>query len=404
MLPYNKLQKNEFIPPLIITTVFLIISYLLHNSCESTMFQSEETWQVRLNAHLNNYPFSIRHFTSQTIIFLNSSMGISIRESFFILNFILAFLLGPVFYVYLRKLNFSRLSSNIGIAMLFIAYPIMSAHFEPVFTWDDFWSNLFTVISFSFVLSRKFIHAGIFFALGCLAREQTVILFPAYAFTIFLFSQNQNMIKRILYVSFPVIIWGSYYSGVVRQGDPNRLKYIALNFEDFQWGRDSVFSMFISFGFMWTASFIAWFRLIDKKLNRIAMYLFWGFLLTLPVNTVFTIAMTFARETRIFFPPFIFVIPLSLIVLKALALYWNDSNTKTRKLCLSVLLIMIIYSSYIIIRSIVFPEFRYRQCWSYSQIWAGVNLGISIVISFLYIISRKFQKIYASIEKYYLNI
>jgi len=395
----SPISRSEYIFPAVITLSLLTASFLLHYFCESTMAQSDDMWEYRLKVHLTGYPFSLRHFTSQTIEFMSRFLGLSIKESFFTIHFLLAVLLGPFFFRFLRKMSFDKSSANIGVVLLLTAYPIMSAHFEPVFTWDDFWLYLFSVISFSFALGRNFAWSGIFFAIGCVAREQLVLLFPAYSLTIFLLSPKESSIKRMIYIFFPLIIWGSYYLNFVQKGDPNRLKYLMLNFEDFQWGRDSVFSMFISFGFLWMVSILAWFRLIEKKRNRIANILFWGFLLTLPVNTIFTLAMTFAREIRIFFPPFIFVIPLSLIMITASIKYWRTMESKLRKFISIVVLTSSILAGYLIIEGLIFPEFRYRQCWNFCQIWAGINIALSFVIFLLYLLSTRFRNIYAELEK-----
>jgi len=395
---YGSLTKREIWAPLFITILFLALSLILHKLCNSTMWQDHDMWDYRLKVHVDAYPFGIRHFTSFPILLMRDYFGWPVRETFFALQFSLGLCLGLGFYYYLRALNFNKTWSNVGLVLLLTAYPIMGAHFEPVFTWDDFWAYLFSVIAFTFIIRRRFIYAGLFFLLGCLAREQTIFLFPAYALGVFFYSGDIKWYKKIIYMFSPLLLWGAYYVNVAKVGDPNRFKYLTLNFKSFEWARDNVFSWFISFGFMWLISTMAWFRLADHKKNRRASLVFWGFILAVPVNTVFTFWMTLARETRIFFPPFIFVIPLALVLLIPFFKYFSTYYSTMQKISTSTLFAMICLGSYFLIANIVFPEFMYRQGPDYCQIWAAVNLTAAFFIFAYYLLSRKFRSLYGEFE------
>ena len=105
-MPMNKLQKGDsfknHLTPVVITMVLLAVSFILHfKSCGSPMNLGQELWQEKIDYHLYEYPFKIRLLTTHLVVFISSLFSAPYREVFFVLQYILAAILGPVFYRYL---------------------------------------------------------------------------------------------------------------------------------------------------------------------------------------------------------------------------------------------------------------------------------------------------------------
>ncbi|PKK84054.1 MAG: hypothetical protein CVT49_05365 [candidate division Zixibacteria bacterium HGW-Zixibacteria-1] len=379
----NKTTK-EYLPPLSITIVLLVISLILHlKSCGSPMTADSEVWRNKMDYHLNHPPMSIRFFTTYLILLLSNISGLPHRESFYIIQFGLAVFLGPVFYRFLKQLGFEITWSNVGVVLLMSSYSIMAAHFEPVHTWDDFWVYLFLILSFLYLIRGRNPAGIFFFILACLARESTTIFYPAVVLAVFQFSRKTAFRKKMLYLLTPLIICGIYYLILWQDSEPERVGFIYFNFANRLRASDSIFSFFISFGFAWVAVVLAWIRLAGSKRNSILDFLFCSSIIMLALNTIMTVFFTHARETRIFFPPFLFVYPLVLIIIRAVVEYVAKSMTRLQR-TLIILFIPILIAAGIWAAYLLFPTFEYRQCANYCRQWAGINFAITALLIFIW--------------------
>jgi len=123
--------------------------------------------------------------------------------------------------------------------------------------------------------------------------------------------------------------------------------------------------------------------MIGHDKSRLMKMLFWGGIYMGVANTFFTFFFTAARETRIFFPPFIFLIPLSLSALKPAADYIRLNLSIIRK-TLMLLAIAALIVGGVFLGKAVFHDFEYRQCREYGRIWAGANFGAVAALILVY--------------------
>ncbi|MEW5924186.1 MAG: hypothetical protein AB1746_09375 [Candidatus Zixiibacteriota bacterium] len=378
----NKIR--EYIPPLFITITLLTISFILHyKSCGSPITADSEVWRSKMEYHLNHAPFSIRFFTTYLVLFISNISGLPNREAFYIIQFGLALFLGPVFYGFLKQLGFEKNWSNIGVVLLMSSYPIIAAHFEPVHTWDDFWVYLFLVFSFMYLLQGRNPAGIIFFILACLVRESTTIFYPVVALAIYKFGGRTTSIKKIFYLSAPVLICGIYYLILWQDSEPERVGFIYYNFANYLRASDSIFSFYISFGFAWAAIIMAWSRLTGSKRNILVDFLYYSSIIMLTLNTFMTIFFTHARETRIFFPPYLFVYPLVLVIIRAVyETIRTDMSKRLRNMM--ILLIMVLVIIGIPAAYLIFPAFEYRQCANFCRQDVGINLAITVFLLFVW--------------------
>jgi hypothetical protein len=108
-------------------------------------------------------------------------------------------------------------------------------------------------------------------------------------------------------MALPLLIFGPFYIIVYRSEGAARYRNIMANFEHAIRIRDTLFSWFVAFGFIWLASLISIVRMIGKKKSRLIKLIFWGGIYIGFTNTLFTFFFVMARETRIFFPPSYFL-------------------------------------------------------------------------------------------------
>lgn len=386
-----KTQKPdlEYLYPILITLGVLTLSILLHLKwCGTTMGASVEHFQTVLDYHRQTYPFSIRPFTTQTILILHNWFGISAKIAFFGINLTLSLVLGPCFYLYLKQVGFDYTWSRVGTFLLISAYPILAAHFEPVHTYDDFWVYLFTLLAFTMLVQSRPAGAILWFTLSCFAREQSFVLYPALVFGLWQFSRHLGTSRKLSYCLFPIIIYGAYFATVAQPLENDRFSLIVFNFETWLRSRDTIFSLFISFGFLWWSAGLAVYNNSYRSISKFVRYLWWGTVITLPLNTAFTLFLTNARETRILFPPYIFLIPLGLLVLRDVwrKLFSPALSLHRRRL---IMLCLALLALGVLLGKTIFPYFEHRQCGEFSNLWAGIHIGLSFCVATLYFVKRE---------------
>ncbi len=389
----NKLAKagriREYIIPIAITLGLLLISLILHvKSCGSPLEMDHDLWEKRINAHLTEYPFKIRLLTTPIVVFMADLLRLPYREVFYALQFLLAAILGPAFYAYLKNLGFSNKISNIGVILLMSSYPIMAAHFEPVHTWDDFWVYLFLVLCFLALFRQKPIWGAILFTLSCFAREQTAIFYPIYAFAFIRLSGKIDWKKTAVLLAFPVIVYGAYFLNV-------RMPYqytIFFNFESAIRARDTIFSVFISFGLMWSLLPVALLIQAWQRMTSSGRFLVISSVYSMAVTLIFVLIFGRARKTRLLFPPFVFMIPLSLMIIRPCLDFFYKYTGRTGKIAF-ILVLIILMAAGIFAAFAVFPEFEFRQCANYCRQWAGINIGLMVSLIFLIITRRKVREL-----------
>jgi len=362
--------KEYWLPVLLTGTCLMFSFYLQTKVYWSSMELPLETWLKNLNLHLTWHPFAIRYFQSYATLLVNKISPLSLRDSFYTVQFILAFITGPFFYNYLRQLKFSRLWSSLGLIFLLSAYPILGAHFEPTHTWDDFWLYLFLVLTFSALINHNWLKVGIFLTLSFYAREQILLFYPFIILFAWWSRKKDGILKPLLYIFVPLLIYIIFRIIIWEDIDPTRWKLFMFNFADVKRTTDTIVSTIISFGFMWVTTLIALGLMFKEKLHAHQRFLFWGGLITIFMNTLFTLSLTFARETRIFFPPFIFVIPLTLISLKAIAQRISYRYSWTTLIAGLISIPVLIYFG-IRLSNVLFPFYEYVANADFRRILLG---------------------------------
>jgi hypothetical protein len=225
----------------------------------------------------------------------------------------------------------------------------------------------------------------ILFTLACFAREQSFVFLPIAAYTYWLFSPDRSIRGLLSVITAPIVLYGSYYAFSWQSPEADRFSLIIFNFDNPLRTSDTIFSLFISFGLLWVTTLIG---LSCKRTSPSSRLLFWGAVTTLPMTLIITLFLACARETRLLFPPFLFVIPLSLIVLRTI--YCHITTVVNRHSILTGLLVFAMLMSLgIILGNLTFPAFEYRRCPNFQRLWAGIHFGLILSLGAYWIRWRK---------------
>jgi hypothetical protein len=369
---------KEYGAALAVTASLLGFSLWLYLGYEwSPLRLSDEDWQEKLNLHLTWAPFAIRFFQSYSTLALNYLTGWGIRNSFFIIQFGLALCLGPVMHRYLRRLGFTRSWSLVGLFLTFTAYPVMGAHFEPTHTWDDFWSYLFLVLTLLSALNRRPLATALWFTLGCFAREQILLFYPVVILPLWWHREGIRWQLLAIPAFVPPLLYGIYRLWRWDQIDPTRWKLSAHNFANAGTTQDSLVSLIIAFGIMWLLALIGLRWVSDLSDKKCRGMLRWGMATAVPLTTAVALLFTFARETRIMFPSFVIIVPLTLLTLRA---GWNRMRHQRWLwlLGLTAATVPAIWAG-LILADKWFPKFDYGANAVFRRDIAGIHIGLSLV-------------------------
>ena len=362
-----------------LTALLLALSIWMHLRFDwSPIVLNEDAWVKKLEFHRSWAPFAIRYVQDYTTLALHKGLNLPVRESFFIIQFTLTLILGPLFYRFLRLMGYARIWSLIGLGLLMTAYPILGAYFAPTHTWDDIWSYLFLVLSLTAVLQKRTLAAGVYIALGCFAREQTIFFLPVL-FVAFHRSEPCDRLWRIwtALLTAPVT-YGLFRYFVWHPINPKRWTLISFNFENIGRADDTLVSTLIAFGIMWLLApvgTLAVKRYISPAARRM---LLWGLATAWPLTVAVTLCCTLARETRIFFPPFVVVIPLSIA---ALAAAWDFTDRRRLRWVWAVapLLATPAIMLGIDLSWSLFAAWDYAANHAFRRNLAGVHIGLTIL-------------------------
>ncbi|UCG61179.1 MAG: hypothetical protein JSV52_12745 [Candidatus Zixiibacteriota bacterium] len=340
------------------------------------MMQMEPAQFSRLlEVHREVYPFA-RRYPVTTFITLLTDLGLTTKSAYFTIQYTLTVLLGLTFYRYLLTMGFHRVRAHLGLFLFLTSYPILAAHIAPIHNWDDLWTHLFMILSFTDALTSKPGRSIIWFTVACFAREQSFILLPALIFVMRLTDQRLSRRRLVTIAATPILVYGIFLVWDWHAPRFDRLTLIVKNFANPLRASDTLYSLFISFGFAWVTTLIG---LTHRGRSSTGRLLFWGTVLSLPATVIFTLFLTNARETRIFFPPFLFVIPICLMVVRGIYDNLRAKVTGPEIAWVTVIAVLLMGVG-ITLGYLAFPEFEYRQCPNFHRQWAGVHFGLILCL------------------------
>ncbi len=364
------------------------LTIIVHFTSPSTLNHSEESWQMKLDLHSSADVFRVRPLTTGIVNFLNEKIDLSIRAAFFGLQFLLFFLMCPALYFYFSQLGYSHRLSIIGMIIFALSLPVFLAHFEPIFTWSDFWLYLMAPLSLGLAIRHKFILAALTMAIALVARETAIFFIPILCAIIYR-QENGGPGKSILiclltlalFLGGRILLVGFYF--------PHPEYGYQFNFDGALRTSDSIFSFIVSLGFIWVVGFYQLFQKPEIN-SQYANPIRFGAVLTTLGCIVSTYIYGHFRESRLFLPPAIFLIPLVLSYLKTRGSQIKDVFYRYNKWISHTILIILLAVS-ISISKLLFPEFEYRAWHDGNWIYMGIHISLAIIFLIVELSRRRFQ-------------
>ena len=147
-------------------------------------------------------------------------------------------------------------------------------------------------------------------------------------------------------------------------------------------------SLIDGFGFMWVAGFVGLVMLARRRRTRAESLLLWGTILAVPWTTFFTTFFTLVRETRILFPPFIFVIPLAMVGLKPI---WEAIRPiGSRRFWVAAVITLVVAAAFRETSLWFWPELDYGSSGNFRRYYAGTSIGLAVA----YLIGLGYSKFF----------
>lgn len=310
------IQSRESRSALILSAAMVSLALYVQLYLGSMFDVDDKAWLFRLGIHLDNYPFSARVFTTYPVKWLGEILGGRYELAFGFYQYAIYFLIGPLFYQYLRRLRFDHHWSLTGLLIIYLSYPMLAAFHEPVSSWDDFLQYAALIVAFSSLLTDRFRLSAVAFAFGLAAREATVLIYPVWAIALW-FTCSRSPRYKMGLVSLPVLVGGFLWYYPDKEPAAARINSITENFRNEGWARNSLYSLAMGLGFLWMLLLPALRSpRVRKRLQEGGLsFIRYGAIYSVPVVTAVVLNFAYARETRLFFPPFVFVIPLVMVYL-----------------------------------------------------------------------------------------
>ena len=375
---------RQFGVVLLISFAIVGLSLLVHFAAPSSIHLSEQVWSQRVAFHHTLLPFQVRPLTNGILDAGHDLFGFSYKTIFFTLQFFLYLVCLPAFWYYLRTLRFSHAYSLAGMLIFGLTLPLFLANFEPIHTWSDFWVYIGLPLSFAALIRRRYTVSLLAMTLALVARETTLLFVPVWFAFMYTANGRRWLIAAII-AGIPILA-----ATVIRLLNIDTVTVIPtwdfdFNFANGLRASDALFSTFVSLGFVWVVGLRQAFQRSDISIYNYDLIRA-AALFTSAGTLVSTLLLTYARETRLFVPPIIFLIPLVLV-------YVREHSTEIRWLLkrtsagIAVLSGIALLALCILAAKLAFPVFEFRP-WHDGN-WAYLGLHLALIIVFLLVEFRK---------------
>ncbi len=368
----------------IVAAGLTLLSLLLHFVAPSTLRESEAGWAERVTYHQTKPSFAVRPLNTSAVVLLHEATGWGYRTSFFALQYTLLLLCGPALAGWLRRQGFSLREGLLGMTLFYLSLPVLLAHFAPIFTWGDIWVYLLLPLAFSAAVAGRILLSAIWLAAAILARETSAIFLLPWLALIYMRTRYTawSLAAVALAVMGTAALARTFWTGAgLGPGDwewDQRAHLLTFNFASLVRSRDTIFSLVAGLGVLWPIGLYQMFRSSQFDSPRYYDVLRFGATVTILGFTVPTLLFMQARESRLFFPPFLFLIPLALVFLRqhheALTAFWRERPRWV--LVAGPPLICLVGIG---LALAAFPDFEYRKWRDGNWVIFGLHLGATLV-------------------------
>lgn len=373
------IRVREYFAVSSLIAFFIALNIVFHTLVCDTPMQglTDDQWDYRFTVHLEVYPFFRRIPFTHLAYWFHQVTDWPLRQSFFFIQYFLLVIVSFVFYRFLRFLRISFEWAFCGVALILSAYPVLLGFTEPVHTWDDFWVYLALTLTVGALFKRKVMLAALAFTAALYAREQMLTYLPVYAAGVWLFSPYPRRWQKLLAMATPLILYLPFFLPGWTVPQPSD------ELRDLNWGTESriansVFSLLISFGVLWVTWLLGlarYFLQSGKAHTTVDRFIVWSSLYAAAVTVWVVMSVGHMRETRLFFPIFVYLIPISLYWLRDAAIRLAREHLWRPIIVVLVGAAGIYYGMDFAVT--LFPDLDYRNCPEIGQGWFGVHIGLT---------------------------
>ncbi|MCM2272761.1 MAG: hypothetical protein NDJ18_09445, partial [candidate division Zixibacteria bacterium] len=299
------------------------------------------------------------------------------RQSFYFIQYLLLAITGVLFYRFLRARGFAFGAAFTGLALFLSAYPVLLGFSEPVHTWDDIWVYASLILTIGALFKRRVMAAAFFFAVGLFAREQILTFFPVFLAGVWIFGDTHGRRTRVLISLAPLLVYLPFFLPAYRATVPME-EIGSINWGTAERSANSLFSLINSFGWLWLTwvfGTVFFFTRPAHARNSESRFLVWSSLFVVGITLASVLSIGFVRETRLLFPPFLWIIVGSL--------WWIEHAAQTvsrwpiwGKFLVVPAAILAIYYAMPLGKAWL-PVLDYRNCEAVCQGWLGVQIGLA---------------------------
>ncbi len=352
---------------------FTIIIFLLNYFLRTMLLYSLTEWESVYQIHQSEIPFRLRPFTNLTLYYLVNFFSLSISKAFIIHQYLLLFLFFVSLVFYFKILSFSQAQRILGLTITAFSFPILCLHFIPNYTWDNLWMYIGLIWFGYFIIKQNYYVASLFLLFSAFSHESA--LFVTIGFYFFR-NKSKSQLNWILPSLIPVVGYLIFRTIVYPDVMTERFSHIIGNFENTDATRQTIFSIIVSFGWMWAV--MVWGVWKRNKLNQLVKSFLFSSLFASIVTILIVLFVGKARETRLLYTPFLFLIPLVLFLLNDFfdSLWRVYLRIGKIRFCMLSLMILIIS---ILLTISIFPSFSYLPMIDFHRVYFALNLFVVLL-------------------------
>ncbi|CAM4390813.1 EpsG family protein [Zobellia roscoffensis] len=276
----------------------------------------------QINYHKEIAPFARRPLTTLLIESTQQLFSFRAGYAFILVNFLLLGFSGVLIYLLSLVLKATKEQGLINMLVFFTSFSVLFAFFPPVFTYDEPLQYCLLLMACIAFVKRKWFWYMVLFSLAMVARETSVLLLPALVLLLPGMQNHPrkklglNLKKNSLIIISPILFYGCYIVFFIYHQRllhsthteiTSRYSCFLENIENTRNIVESIVSIFITLG---PFLYFSYFYLKRKNSETWKNNFVHAFLLTALINTPLVFMTAFARESRLFALPLIFLWPM----------------------------------------------------------------------------------------------
>ncbi|WP_209399957.1 hypothetical protein [Pseudozobellia sp. WGM2] len=326
-------EQNRFLdticPSYLVGLIAVLVILCIHMLPSMDSMLNENNTKIshvflksQIDYHNELPPFARRPLTTALMYGLSDLFKLKAGYSFIIVNFTLLFLSGILLFRLSVQLNASRKMAMANMLVYFVSFSIFFAFFPPVFTYDEPLQYCLIFSSLILLFKKKWIWFIVFFTLALVARETSALLVPAMG--LFYFSDSSrwkrtHLREKLRFIStllLPLVfyciylllfMWSNDMIGAAQAEMGSRYSCFLENFESLRNTVESATSLYIVLVPFVYLSVLIYSKISAFIYRKKFLLAFW---ITVLINTPIVILTAFARESRLFSLPLVFLWPV----------------------------------------------------------------------------------------------